>query len=99
MFGGWCLYCEGIVFALIAGGALFLKVDDVTRTEFEAAGLQPFRPFEDKSMVMQYYQAPAELFESEEGLERWGGMAIGAGRRAAERKRGGTAKKRRRAGD
>jgi DNA transformation protein len=89
MFGGYCLYCDGVPFALLANEALFLKVDDVTRPQFEAAGLKAFRPSEDKPGVMQYYEAPAELFESEDGLERWGRAAVDAGRRAAEKKKGG----------
>lgn len=87
MFGGHCLYCHGVVFALVADDELYLKVDDVNRPEFEAAGLKPFRPFPDQDVVMQYYPAPAEMFDSEAGLARWAGGAIEAGRRKADRKR------------
>lgn len=87
MFGGHCLYCDGTVFALLAGNALYLKVDAANRQQFEKAGLEPFRPFEDKEMVMQYYQAPAELFESEDGIETWGRSALNAGLRAAAKKK------------
>jgi DNA transformation protein len=87
MFGGHCLYCDGTVFALLAGNTLYLKVDDFNRRQFEKAGLGPFRPFEDKDMVMQYYQAPAELFESETGIEMWGRSALDAGLRAAAKRK------------
>ncbi len=82
MFGGHCLYCNGIVFALVADQAVFLKVDAVNRPAFEALGLSPFRPFPDQDAVMQYYPAPAETFETLDGLREWAGGAIAAGQRA-----------------
>jgi DNA transformation protein and related proteins len=82
MFGGHCLYCDGTVFALIANDTLYLKADDVNRPEFEAVGAPPFRPFADQTMAMKYYTAPADLFESVDGLERWGRGAVEAGKRA-----------------
>lgn len=88
MFGGHCIYCDGVVFALHADGAIFLKVDDENRAKFEARGLRPFRPFEDKNTVMQYYQAPAEMFENDDDLREWAGSAVEAGRRAAAKKKG-----------
>jgi DNA transformation protein len=87
MFGGHTLYCDGVVFALIAADELFLKVDEVNRADFEAAGSRPFKPFEDQDSVMRYYSAPADLFESDEGVERWGRSAVEAGRRAQKKKR------------
>ena len=89
MFGGYCLYCNGVVFALVARDTLYLKADGQTRPDFEAAGLPPFRPFPDRPEVMQYYQAPAEFFEDGDALLRWGRAAVAAGRRAQARKRPG----------
>jgi DNA transformation protein and related proteins len=94
MFGGHTLYCDGIVFALIAENTLYLKADDVNRPRFEAAGLGAFRPFEDQNMVMQYYLAPAELFESDDGIEAWGRGSVEAGKRAAAKKKPKEARKR-----
>lgn len=87
MFGGYCLYCDGIVFALIAGGAVFLKVDNETRAAFEARGFSPFKPFDDQPVTMQYYPAPPEVYEDPDELRRWVGGAVAAGRRAAARRR------------
>jgi DNA transformation protein and related proteins len=82
MFGGHGLYCDEVFFALVANGAVFLKADEVNRPEFEAAGLKAFRPWEDKPDVMQYYEAPPEMFEDPEELKKWAGGAIAAGVRA-----------------
>ncbi len=84
MFGGWCLYCDGFVFALIADGALFLKGDAVNIPQFEARGLKPFKPFPDKNDVMKYFQAPPEIFEDDDALRLWCGGAVEAGRRSAK---------------
>ncbi len=58
----------------------------MNRPDFEAHGLKPFRPFEGKAGVMQYYEAPAEMFEDPEALEQWAGGAIAAGFRAQVQK-------------
>jgi DNA transformation protein len=94
MFGGHCLYCDGIVFALLADNQVFLKVDAETKAEFEAAGLRAFRPFPDKDLVMSYYEAPADMFESEEGVRHWAGLAIAAGKRGRKGARKSKARKR-----
>jgi len=87
MFGGWCLYCNGAVFALIAGGALFLKADSHNMPDFEARGLPAFRPFADKPDVMKYFQAPPEIFEDDDALRHWCGGAIAASLRAKKKKK------------
>ena len=95
MFGGHCLYCDGVVFAIVASQELFLKVDSVTRPAYEAIGSQPFKPFPDKPEVMQYYPPPPEFFDNADVMLEWGRPAVEAGRRAkakrpsARRKRAG----------
>jgi DNA transformation protein len=87
MFGGWCLYCNGAVFALVADGAVYLKGDAVNIPEFEAHGCPAFRPFPDKPETMKYFQAPAEIFEDESALRHWCGGAIAAILRAKKKKK------------
>jgi DNA transformation protein len=88
MFGGHTLYCDGVVFALVSNNALYLKADDANRGEFEARGLRAFCPFEDRpEAVMQYYEAPPEMFEDPDALTRWAGGAITAGRNKQRKKK------------
>lgn len=87
MFGGHCLYCDGVVFALVADNVLYLKADNVSRPSFEGLGLKPFRPYADRPDTMQYYPPPPEFFEDAEVMERWGRTAIEASRRARPEKR------------
>jgi DNA transformation protein and related proteins len=78
MFGGVGIYCNGFFFALLADDALYLKVDDSNRADFESYGMGPFAPFEDKgdSRVMQYYEVPADVLEDNTLLRVWGRKAL-----------------------
>jgi TfoX/Sxy family transcriptional regulator of competence genes len=44
MFGGVGLYCHGLFFGIIAADVMYLKVDAANRSDFERAGMQPFKP-------------------------------------------------------
>jgi DNA transformation protein len=88
MFGGAGIYFEEIVFALVADDVLYFKVDDVNRADYEKAGMEAFRPFEDKDYVMSYYEVPIDILEDRESLQRWANRSI----EAAERKDKGSSK-------
>src|SRR6185295_518368 len=72
MFGGHCLYCDGAVFALLAGNTLYLKADAETRDIFLARKLEQFHPFGDDQASMNYFQPPPEFFEDTDALQEWG---------------------------
>jgi DNA transformation protein len=93
MMGGHVLYCDGVVFALVARNVLYLKVDDATRPRFETLGLGAFQPFPEQPGTMQYYPPPAEFFEDSEVMEEWGRAAVEAGRRAQAKRKPKAAKK------
>ena len=86
MFGGVGLYRDGLFFGILAGDVLYLKVDEVTRAEFEAAGSQPFKPYPDRAGTMQYYSVPVGVLESPSELARWGRQAVAVAGRTAARK-------------
>lgn len=86
MFGGHAMYCEGIVFALIADNVLYLKVDDSTRPRFEALGLPAFQPFKDGRMSVRYCQAPPAFFEDVDVMQEWGRAAVEVSRRTPAKK-------------
>ena len=69
MFGGWGLYFGGVMFGLIVEGSLFLKVDDVTRPAFEAAGCEPFvYQGARKPTAMSYWTPPADAQDDAHAL-------------------------------
>ena len=76
MFGGAGLYRDGKMFGLIAADVLYLKVDDTNRARFESAGSGPFKPWDDKPMVMSYYEVPADLMEDAEMLVEWSAQSL-----------------------
>jgi DNA transformation protein len=73
MFGGAGLYCDGVMFGLIADDVAYLKVDDLNREDFVKAGSGPFNPYPDKgkSIVMSYYEIPVDVLENPELLGQW----------------------------
>ena len=78
MFGGVGIYSGGSFFALIADDTLYFKVDDSNRPDYEARGMDAFRPYGAEGEIMQYYQVPEELVEDVEALRPWAEKALAA---------------------
>jgi DNA transformation protein len=77
MFGGVGFYAGELFFGLLAGDALYFKVDDTNRGDFTARGMGPFTPFPDKpDQVMGYYEVPADIIEEAEALVAWARKAL-----------------------
>ncbi len=87
MFGGVGIYCAGFFFCLIANDTLYLKVDDSNRSDFEALGMGPFKPYKDNENVMQYYEAPADILEDDTLLQKWGAKAVAVAQNAKTKQR------------
>jgi len=93
MFGGASLAHRGLAFALIADDALYFKVDDTNRADYEAQDCQPFRPFEDKAYVMSYYEVPPGVLDDPDELKVWATKSFAISARKAEKKAGRVPKK------
>jgi DNA transformation protein len=78
MFGGVGIYTAGLFFAIIADDTLYFKVDDYNRSDYEAVGMGPFKPFGEKSYAMQYYEVPIDVLEDRERLAKWVKKALSA---------------------
>ena len=76
MFGGAGIYFDGLFFALVADDVLYFKVGDSNKSDYEAAGMEPFRPFADKPNVMSYYEVPIEVLENKDRLGEWAQKAL-----------------------
>lgn len=87
MFGGVGVYGDEIFFAVIDDDAVYFKVDETNRPDFEALGMGPFLPFGDETKPMQYYRVPPDLLEDADALAPWVRKAIDVGQRAAEAKK------------
>lgn len=65
MFGGYGLYNDGLIFAIIADDTLFFKVDDETRPQYEAYDAEPFTyEKQGKEYALGYYEVPVDVLES-----------------------------------
>ena len=83
MFGGYGLYCDGVMFALIADDVLYLKADDVNRPELERAGSAPFvYEARGRRATMTYWRAPDDAVESRAAMAPWARAALAAALRA-----------------
>ncbi len=81
MFGGYGVFCNGLMFALITRqGDLYLKADDENRPAFDNAGLEKYGK-------MPYYQAPKGVLGDWPALEPWARGAFRAAQRAAKSSR------------
>ncbi len=86
MFGGLGIYADGLFFALADDGRLYFKVDATNQGDFEAAGMQPFIPW-DGAKPMGYWELPPGLLERPEELSVWVDKAVGVASRAKKPKK------------
>lgn len=79
MFGGYGLFRQGVMFALVHEQQLYFKTDDQNRQQFVALGMQPFC-YHKQGKVQQiaYYTCPDEAFEQEEDMQVWAKLAYAA---------------------
>lgn len=87
MFGGAGIYSGELFFAILADDALYLKVDDSNRAEYEKRGLRPFT-YETKTGrtgTMSYYPVPPEALEDPDALNPWACGALDAARRTTRK--------------
>lgn len=83
MFGGYGIYQDDLIFAIVVNDVLYLKSDAAIKHEFSSRGLQPFTyTAQTKSVTMQYFEAPPDVFEQPEIMQEWTQKALGAALRA-----------------
>jgi len=83
MFGGHGFYVDGLFVALIAYERLFLKTDLKSRSQFKAAGCEPFVfEKEGEAIATSYFSAPEQAMESPALMQPWARLALEAALRA-----------------
>lgn len=81
MFGGGGVYCDGVMFALIAYGVMYLKADRQSQPRFEAEGMGPFvYQGKSKPVAMSYWRMPERLLDDPDEAVDWGRDALRAAR-------------------
>ena len=87
VFGGAGIWSDGLMFALVFDGAIFLKVDEASIPDFERAGSRPFVYTRAKSpgrvgrASLSYWRLPERLYDDPEELAVWAGRAFGIAQR------------------
>ena len=94
MFGGRGLYAEGVMFALEAGGVLYLKADAALADALAARGAEPFSydTRTGRHTITSYWRVPEAALDDLDDLAALARQALGVALAAAgttKRKRGG----------
>jgi DNA transformation protein len=81
MFGGAGIYAEGLMFAIVFDGAIYLKVDATSIPDFEREGCLPFVYTRAKSaggvgLTLSYWRMPERLYDDPDELAVWAGRAL-----------------------
>lgn len=88
MFGGYGIYANGVMFALIADDRLYFKVDENNRENFLALGMTPFTyEGKGKPVIMSYYQLPDSIWESPTLLLEWIETSAAIARRTRKKRK------------
>ncbi len=85
MFGGAAVYADGLTFALLDDGIVWLKADEINEPGLRQAGARQFTyPARDgREMTMAYWSLPDTAVDDPEEAVRWAREAIAAALRKA----------------
>jgi DNA transformation protein len=88
MFGGTGIYAGELMFALEAGGVLYLKSDRSTDPFFEAEGCEAFsyETRDGRRTIMSYRCMPDRLFDDPDALAVFARRALAVARAAKDGK-------------
>ena len=76
MFGGYGIYKNSVMFALIVDDSLYFKVNEQTKEMFVTQGLLAFSyQKQGKTCYLNYYQCPSDAFDDEELMLHWANIA------------------------
>ena len=84
MFSGYGISRDGINFALVLRGAIYLRSDERTIPRFVSEGAGPFQySARGKTVTLgSYWQLPERLYDDIDELAAWAGDAFEAARQA-----------------
>ncbi|MGB3866754.1 MAG: TfoX/Sxy family protein [Xanthobacteraceae bacterium] len=85
MFSGYGVSRDGINFALVLRGAVYLRADERTVPRFEAEGVKPFQYTARGKIITlgSYWRLPERLYDDPDELAVWASDAFDAARQAA----------------
>ena len=89
LFGGKGIYADGAMFALVAGGVLYLKADAAFARELEARGSEPFGyvASNGRRTVMSFWRLPEAAMDDPDDLAALSHRALAVARAAPAKAR------------
>jgi DNA transformation protein and related proteins len=89
LFGGAGLFADGVMFALVSRGVIYLKTDTQNAPAFEREALEPFTyaTKAGRRGVMSYRRMPDRLYDDPEELAVWARAALAAAGRSGAGKK------------
>jgi DNA transformation protein len=89
MFGGLGIFREGLMYALVADGVLYLKADAETKDAFEAEGCRQWvYDGKQRAVAMPYWRMPERLYDEPDAFREWALAAFAVAARTAKPKTG-----------
>jgi DNA transformation protein len=87
MFGGYGVYLDGLMFAIVSEDTLYLKADEMNRVEFEHAGCERFGYARKGSRTtLNFFRAPDDAMDSPGQMLPWARTAYAAALRTNAKK-------------
>ena len=89
MFGGASVYADGLIFALLDDGVIWMKADDGNQPALEAAGarLISYTAKDGRVMLMPYWSLPDSAVDDPDEAVAWARSSLEAARRKAALKK------------
>ena len=86
LFGGAGIYADGVMFALVHQGVIYLKADAETKAPFDREGMAPFSyaTRDGRRALASYRRMPDRLYDDQEELASWARDAVATARRGAK---------------
>ena len=75
MFGGYGLSQNQTFFGIIHKGRLYLKVNEITRSQYLDHGMKPFR-VSPKRTLPAFFEVPVEVLEDADMLKTWAAQTL-----------------------
>ena len=85
MFGVTGLFCEGVMFGVVAESTLYLRVDDHNREAFKEAEAFPPLSYEKqgRTIDLSFWRVADRLFDEPDELVDWARAGLAAAHRVA----------------
>jgi DNA transformation protein len=88
MFGKTGVFCEGVMFGMVAEDVLYLRVDRYNRATFKEVESFPSLNYVKggRTIDLSFWRVPDRLFDEHEELIAWSQAALAAAHRVAAKR-------------